>query len=96
MAQSNTFGTFLDTFRQLESSSSQGTPDGWEKDVLRILKVLGSAPQPLRQVIAATGVPEEAFLRAIAAGSDRKLLTIEETQGVPMLHPTPLGRAFAG
>ena len=100
MAQSaNTFGTFLETFRRLESSRGVSSISGrWpEKAVLMIAQYLrnekGSAP--LGQVRDRVDLSQEDFLGALMAGRDKGLFTIDEEPDEPVVKLTKLGTSLA-
>jgi hypothetical protein len=99
MGSANTFGTFLETLKSLESSPQPSWNRRWtETDLLTIAKSLagsnGSAP--VKVVMNNVGLPTEIFLAAMVAGRERSLFEIDEAPDEPLLKLTKLGRSFVG
>jgi hypothetical protein len=98
MSSANTFGTFLDTYRQLESAGNYGR-SGWpEKQVFLIAKTLATSPggrMPVKETMARANLPQDAFLGALVAGRDKNLFEIDESGDEPILALTKVGRAVA-
>jgi hypothetical protein len=97
-SSANTFGTFLETLKVLESGrpSSAG---GWstERDILVIAKTLArsAGATPLKEVIRDVDLPQDAFLNALFAGRDKGLFKIDEEPDEPAVELTKLGRSIA-
>jgi hypothetical protein len=99
MASANTFGTFLDTIKKLEESRPAGGSSSFpESEVLQIAKTLagtgGEAPMPV--AMGQSGLSQTAFFRAVLAGRDKGIFTIDETPDQAALKLTKLGYGFAG
>jgi hypothetical protein len=97
MTSANTFGTFLDTVRKLESGRTTQTSSGWpEKEVFLIAKTLLSdnGRQPLKVTMSTSGLPQEVFLGALIAGQDKGLFKVDEETEEPVLTLTKLGRVL--
>ena len=96
MSSANTFGTFLDTLKSLESKSPPSRE--WpESEVFAIAKLLvrtgGSAPS--KMISSELKFPQGALLGAVVAGRDKGIFEIDETLDEPVLRLTKLGRSLA-
>ncbi len=93
----NTFGTFLDTIKSLESVPAASKKTS-ESELLVIAKALmsqnGEAPLPL--VMQKVGIPQDAFLGAFVQGREKGLFEVDDNPDVPVLKLTKLGRSLAG
>lgn len=97
MSSANTFGTFLDTVRKLESEPQAQGARGWpEKEVYHIAKTLlsGDGAQPVRATMNSSGLPQDVFLGALVAGRDKGIFEVDETADEPLLKLTKLGRTL--
>jgi|SRR5437763_16957137 len=98
MSSANTFGTFLDTFRRLESAGNYA-PSAWpEKEVFLIAKTLAASPTGrmlLKETMTRAKLPQDTFLGALVAGQDKHLFEIDASADEPILVLTKVGRAVA-
>jgi hypothetical protein len=92
----NTFTTFLETFRQLDSSRGTGGGDGPDKDVLTIALFLRNNNGSASVGTARDGVDlsQEGFLRALLAGRDKGLFEIVEGPDEAVVNLTKLGMSI--
>ena len=97
-SSANTFGTFLDTFKKLESARPSGGSSFPETEVLQVAKMLaGTGGQaPVQTAMKQSDLPEPDFLRAVFAGKEKGIFEIDETSDQAVLKLTKLGRGFAG
>lgn len=93
----NTFGTFLDTIKTLESGRGQQKRAWPESEVLMIAKLLLSenGEAPLKKVMNMVKLPQEAFLGAFVQGRDKGFFEVDETPDEPVLRLTKLGRSLS-
>jgi hypothetical protein len=98
MSTANTFGTFLNTFKRLETGpeqASQMSDADLSKAVLNLASILAGTGGhlPVTLAIAETQLPKDQFFTVMSAGLDRKVFTVgEETD--PVLTLTNLGRSL--
>lgn len=95
MSTANTFGTFLDTLKTLETKTQQRAPTA-EPNVFTIAELLktnnGSAS--LKDLRSRLNVSGEALLSAMTAGREKGLFELDDTPAEPVLKLTKLGRSL--
>lgn len=95
MSNANTFGTFLQTLKTLESAQQPST--SWpDKDVYAIANVLveRSGSAPLKTLIEAMKIAPTAFASAVIAGREKGMFEVDDEPEEPVLKLTKLGRAL--
>lgn len=98
MPTANTFGTFLETFKRLETGSDQ-TPQGSGVDlarsILSIANILANTGSlPVKAVIAESQLPKDVFFTVMNAGVDKNVFKLTEQGGESVLNLTPLGKSL--
>jgi hypothetical protein len=98
MSTANTFGTFLNTIKRLETGSG-GSDDMSDaelsKRVLGLAAVLANVGGhlPVKDAAAECGLPKDQFFRVLGAGLDKKVFAVDESAD-PTLTLTNLGRSL--
>lgn len=98
MGSANTFGTFLETIKTLETTPSVPARTAWpQAEVLAVARALiaGGGAAPLKAVMGQVHLPPDVFLGAVVAGRDKGLFSLDEAEDSPVLGLTKLGRTFA-
>jgi hypothetical protein len=97
MTSANTFGTFLETLKTLETGVQQRRRSE-EPDVFTIARMLAKAggSTPLKSLMNELNVSGEALFGAVVAGRDKGLFEIDEEPDEPVLRLSKLGRSLAG
>jgi hypothetical protein len=96
VSSANTFGTFLETLRKLESSRGTSGRSS-ESEMLMIAQLLrtkgGSAS--IGEVRNNIDMSQESFLGAVVSGRDKGLFKIDEQSDDPIVELTKLGSSLA-
>jgi hypothetical protein len=99
MSTANTFGTFLETFKRLETGpdqTSQTSGVDLSKAILGLATILSRTGGSLtvKAAIAETQLPKDEFFTILGAGLDKKVFTVGDQPDDPVLTLTSLGRSL--
>ncbi len=97
-SSANTFGTFLETVKALETSRQSVRPQWPEQEIVLIarLPLARDGSAPMKEVAEQSRLPLQDFLSALSEGREKGLLEIDESEEVPVMRLTKLGRSLLG
>ena len=98
MSTANTFGTFLETFKRLESTPDQ-TPQNSSvdlaKSVLDVANILAATGSlPVKVAIAESALPKDVFFTVMNTGVEKNVFSLSEHAGESVLNLTTLGKSL--
>jgi hypothetical protein len=94
----NTFGTFLNTFNNLEKESNRSIDQQVSTDVLmHVVKDIAASgdKKPVADIVKSLDFDGSRIFSAVVEGKQKGLFEVTDNHGESLATLTPLGRAFS-